>query len=76
MNNDTSDARGEMKVFADAGLTLGNHGAFGSFVTFRDNRGFMIDNIITKGLLMKNFWVGTEAYSDHFPIYSEVYLDK
>lgn len=76
MNTESSDPQGEHKVFKDAGLSLGNHGAFGSFVTYRDNRGFMIDNIITKGFLMKNFWVGTEDYSDHFPVYSEVYLDK
>lgn len=76
MNTESSDPQGEHKVFKDAGLSLGNHGTFGSFVTYRDNRGFMIDNIITKGFLMKNFWVGTEDYSDHFPIYSEVYLDK
>lgn len=76
MNTESSDPQGEHKVFKDAGLSLGNHGTFGSFVTYRDNRGFMIDNIITKGLLMKNFWVGTEDYSDHFPVYSEIYLDK
>ena len=72
--NNAADGKGEMKPFADAGLTLGNHGAFGSFVTYRDTRGFMIDNIITKGLLMKNFVVGQEDYSDHCPVYSEVYL--
>ena len=77
MNTDSADPAKEYKPFKDAGLTLGNFGTFGEFVTYRFGTSKnKIDNIIVKGLKMKNFWVGTEDYSDHFPVYSEIYLDK
>lgn len=77
MNTDSADPKSEYKPFVDAGMTLGNFGEFGEYVTYRfGDTANKIDNIIVKGLEMKNFWVGTEEYSDHLPIYSEIYLPK
>ncbi|MBO7217960.1 MAG: DUF4832 domain-containing protein, partial [Clostridia bacterium] len=75
LNTDTPDFAAELDIFKNGGFTLGNFGEFGTFQTFRyGDTDKYLDNILVKGLEMKNFWVGTETYSDHFPIYSEIYL--
>lgn len=76
LNTDSADPAGELAAFKNAGFTLGNFGDFGTFQTYRYGGAGdkYLDNIVVKGLEMKNFWVGEETYSDHFPVYSEIYL--
>ena len=77
MNTDSDDPLAEYKPFIDARFKLGNFGAFGQHVTYRyGSKGNMIDNIIVRGMTLDRFWVGTEDYSDHFPVYAEAYLPK
>lgn len=76
LNTDSANPAGELAAFVNAGFTLGNFGDFGTFQTYRYGGAGdkYLDNIVVKGLEMKNFWVGEETYSDHFPVYSEIYL--
>lgn len=78
LNTDSTDYVSELNVFKND-FTFGNFGEFGTFQTYRFGplpSDKYLDNILVKGLEMKNFWVGTETYSDHFPIYSEIYLTQ
>lgn len=75
LNTDTNDFKTELDCFVEAGFTLGNFGDFGTHKTYRfGDSALWLDNIIVKGLKMRNFTVGTEEYSDHYPIYSELYI--
>lgn len=77
MNTDSLDPLAEYKPFIDAKFKLGNFGEFGEFVTYRFGAvGNKIDNIIVRGFAMKSFYVGEEIYSDHFPVYAELYLPR
>ncbi|WP_404988440.1 endonuclease/exonuclease/phosphatase family protein [Clostridium culturomicium] len=70
-NTDSSNPTGEMVQFQNGGYDLGNHGYFGSKDTYRfGSTALQIDNIATKGFIMNDFTVGTEDYSDHFPVKS------
>lgn len=74
LNTDTADFKAELDGFKDD-FTLGNFGEFGTLQTYRFGESALwIDNIIVKGLKMRNFKVGTDELSDHFPIFSEVYI--
>ena len=75
LNTDTADFKAELAVFGDE-FTLGNFGEFGTFKTYRYGKEEeqFLDNILVKGLTMRNFTVGTDTLSDHFPIFSEVYI--
>lgn len=75
LNTDTEDFKSELDGFKNAGFTLGNFGEFGTHKTYRfGDSELWLDNIMVKGLKMRNFKVGTEEFSDHYPIYSEVYI--
>ena len=75
LNTDSADFKAELAGFGDE-FTLGNFGEFGTFKTYRYGKEEeqYLDNIIVKGLKMRNFWVGEYELSDHFPIFSELYI--
>ncbi len=74
LNTDTDDFKAELSLFTEE-FTLGNFGEFGTHKTYRFGESALwLDNIIVKGLKMRNFTVGTDELSDHFPIFSEVYI--
>ena len=75
LNTDTADFKAELDGFKDD-FTLGNFGEFGTFRTYRYGKEEeqYLDNILVKGLKMRNFRVGTDELSDHFPIFSEIYI--
>lgn len=74
LNTDTKDFKAELDCFKED-FTFGNFGEFGTHQTYRFGESELwLDNILVKGLKMRNFTVGTEEYSDHFPIYSELYI--
>lgn len=74
LNTDTDDFKAELDGFKDD-FTLGNFGEFGTHKTYRfGETALWLDNIIVKGLKMRNFRVGTDELSDHFPIFSEIYI--
>ena len=77
MNTDSADFKAELDLFSEAGFELGNFGDFGTLQTYRFGQSQSdkyLDNILSKGLDIKNFYVGTETYSDHLPIYAELSL--
>ena len=71
-NTDSSNPSSELDVFRNAGFELGNFGYFGQFATFRFGTDVYIDNVATKGVIINDFTVGTEDYSDHYPIESTI----
>ena len=74
LNTDTADFKAELDGFKDD-FTLGNFGEFGTLQTYRFGESELwLDNILVKGLKMRNFRVGTDELSDHFPIFSEIYI--
>lgn len=75
LNTDSELRGGELDGFKDD-FTLGNFGEFGTFRTYRYGKEEeqYLDNIMVKGLKMRNFIVGTDELSDHFPVFSEVYI--
>ena len=75
LNTDSELREKELDVLKE-GFAFGNFGEFGTFRTYRYGKAEeqFLDNIIVKGLKMRNFKVGTEEYSDHFPIFSELYI--
>lgn len=74
LNTDTKDFKAELDCFKED-FTFGNFGEFGTHQTYRLGESELwLDNILVKGLKMRNFRVGTEEFSDHFPIFSEIYI--
>lgn len=75
LNTDTADFKAELDGFKDD-FTFGNFGEFGTHRTYRfgNESERYLDNILAKGLKMRSFTVGTEDYSDHFPVYSQLYI--
>ena len=71
-NTDTATPSDELDIFRNAGFELGNFGYFGEFATFRFGTDVYLDNVATKGVINNNFTVGTEDYSDHYPIESTI----
>ena len=61
----------ELNVYRDADWNLGNCGYFGYIDTYRPHtRAWYIDNIITKGIQIDNFYkIDNRAdVSDHYPV--------
>lgn len=70
------------QMFANAGYTLANGGAFGVFDTFTDEKPseyqttLALDNIVTKGFIMSDVRVVRGHLSDHYPIVCRLMLKQ
>ena len=67
----------ELNVYRDADWSLGNCGYFGYIDTYRPHtRAWYIDNIITKGIQIDNFYkIDNRAdVSDHYPVVAKLSL--
>ena len=67
----------ELNVYRDADWSLGNCGCFGYIDTYRPHtRAWYIDNIITKGIQIDNFYkIDNRAdVSDHYPVVAKLSL--
>lgn len=68
-NSITSD---ELDVYRSNDYQIGNYGEFGTFVTYPSTKR-ALDNIVVKGVLMKNYTVVNEQLmSDHYPSVAEL----
>ncbi len=67
--------RDEFKIFSNNGYVLANHGELGDFNTFSkkiDGIDNVLDNIIVKGLVIKNVYMIDTSLSDHNPLICEI----
>lgn len=64
----------ELDVYRSNDYQLGNSGEFGTFITYPSTKR-SLDNIVVKGVLMKNYSVVNEQLmSDHYPSVAELEL--
>lgn len=77
LNCQTVSERDDMKTqIAAAGFTIANGGYFPDEKTYASQiTDYYIDNILTKGLTLRNFTVLADAYSDlssdHYPVFAD-----